>query len=120
MQQLTQHLATIVTKTLAQLDERNGEDLPRDLAGDTTQCLELLFGGCLSNEIGLELNWGSVEIVACSSRRWTLLGSKRLLLVHLVERSGNLGFVAEGHIDRVGAGGSSHGEKRTSSVDVIT
>ena len=35
--QLTEHLATIVTETLAQLDKGDGEDGPRDLARDTAQ-----------------------------------------------------------------------------------
>lgn len=106
--QRTKHLATVVTETLAQLDESNGEDLPRDLARDTTQCLQLLLSGGLSNEISFELDGRSIELMAGARGRVTLLASKSLLLIDLVERRSDLGLVAQGHIDLVGTGGGSH------------
>ena len=116
----TQHLATVVTETLAKFDKRDGKDLPWDLARDTTQCLQFLLSGCLSNEIGLEFNRRGIKVMACGGRRRALLASKNLLLIHFVERRSNLGLVAEGHVDLVGTAGSSHDGSWSSSVDVNT
>jgi hypothetical protein len=57
-----------------------------------------------------------MKIMACG-RRPALLFSKGLLLVHLVERRSDLGLVAKGHIDLVGAGSGSHGDGMLSSVE---
>lgn len=117
---LTKHLASVVTKAFAKLDKRDGENLPRNLARDTAECLEVLLSGLFSDQIGLELNWSRVDVLAESRRRVALLTSKSLLLPNLVERGGNLGHVAESHIDLVGTGGGSHDKGVLSSVGVHT
>jgi hypothetical protein len=104
----TKHLTSIVSKSLAKLDESDGKSGPGNLSGNTAKCHELFGRGLFAFKVGFELNdWGDVVTVGAGLGNRMLL-RQGVLFGDLVHGSRDLGLMAHGHVDRILSSGRSH------------